>query len=90
MMDFIYFLPEELFIIVVASYIVGLILKKIDIVDDRYITIFITIFSIGSTIAMNGFSTNSMLLGVIASGIAVLGNQTVKQLLKKKEEEERE
>lgn len=85
------FLPEELFVLVIATYVLGMILKKIDLVDDRYIIIFISIFAVSCTMTMRGLNVESLLLGIIAAGLSVLGNQTVKQLTKKenKEGEER-
>ena len=53
-MEMIQFLPEELFILVIATYILGMILKKIDLVNDRYITIFISIFAVSCTMTMRG------------------------------------
>ena len=80
-MELIQFLPEELLILVVAIYTLGSILKKIDFVADKYIVIILLIFGQCATLA-NEFSFNSIILGVIATGIAVLGNQTIKQLYK--------
>lgn len=81
-MEFVQFLPEELFILVAAIYILGAILKSLNFIKDEYIIVFLLAFSICATLA-NEWSLNSVLLGIIATGVAVLGNQTIKQLTKK-------
>ena len=88
-MEMIEFLPQELFIVVVATYVLGLILKKIEFVEDRFIIIFLSIFSISAVVGLNGtISVENVILGIIATGIAVLGNQSIKQLTKKEDKKE--
>lgn len=81
-MDLIQFIPEELLILVVAVYVLGAVLKSLYFIKDEYITILLLVFSIMATLT-NEWSMNSIFLGIIATGIAVLGNQTIKQLTKK-------
>lgn len=80
-MELIQFLPQELLILVVSIYTLGSILKKLDFIADRYIIIILLVFSQFATLSVE-VSLNSVMFGVIATGIAVLGNQTVKQLMK--------
>ena len=81
-MEFIHFLPEELMILVVAINILGSILKSLEFVPDKYIVIILLTFGIIVALTRD-WSMNSVLFGIIATGVAVLGNQTVKQLRKK-------
>lgn len=83
-MDFIQFIPQDMLVLVVALYALGMLLKKIEVVNDKYIIVFLLFFGIIMSIVMNGgISANSILLGVISVAVAVLGNQTYKQLVLK-------
>lgn len=86
-MEIMSFIPKELLILVVVNYVLGVMLKNIKVIKDEYITIIITIFSIIATILKNGVSIDSVFIGILASGTAVLGNQTLKQIQKKDKEE---
>ena len=91
-LDLIKFIPGYLIILIVAAYVLGSILKSLEMVKDKYITIILGLFCI--TIAMALVIINNqykvifdgiiygILQGIIAWGIAIGVNQTVKQLNK--------
>ncbi|EJT6340409.1 MAG: phage holin family protein [Clostridium perfringens] len=78
------FIPEQLFILIAASYVLGIFLKKIESVKDKYITIILMLFCIIVSIVLDKFSNIPMelLQGILCWGASVGINQTGKQLLK--------
>lgn len=81
------FLTEGYSIVVAVLYIIGMFIKETDFVKDKYIPILLMILGILSTISI-AYSSSEVILpdaifqGIICAGIAVLGNQTLKQLMK--------
>ncbi len=78
------FIPEQLFILIVASYVLGIFLKKIESVKDKYITIILMLFCIILSVVLDKFANIPMelLQGILCWGASVGINQTGKQLLK--------
>ncbi|MDU3535771.1 MAG: phage holin family protein, partial [Clostridium perfringens] len=72
------------FILIAASYVLGIFLKKIESVKDKYITIILMLFCIIVSIVLDKFSNIPMelLQGILCWGASVGINQTGKQLLK--------
>ncbi|MBU3226816.1 phage holin family protein [Clostridium algidicarnis] len=85
-MDLIKFIPEQLLIVVAATYVVGVFLKQIKMVKDNLIPVILLTFAIVFSLLVAGLSANSALLGILCWGVAVGINQTNKQLEKLKEE----
>lgn len=86
------FIPEFLFIIIVATYVVGIFLKRLESVKDKYITSILMLFAITAAILLNIINAefkvaldvivNGVLQGILCWGVAVGLNQTAKQLSK--------
>lgn len=86
------FIPENLMIVIVAAYVVGLFLKKLETVKDKYITSILMMFCITSSVLLNLINTeysvmykaivNAVLQGILCWGVSVGINQTAKQLTK--------
>ena len=91
-LDLMKFIPSYLLILIVAAYVLGSILKSLNMVKDKYITLILGLFCISiamSLIIINAqykvifdAIVNGLLQGIIAWGIAIGINQTVKQLNK--------
>ncbi|MDU6876563.1 MAG: phage holin family protein, partial [Clostridium sp.] len=47
------FIPEFLFIVIVATYVVGIFLKRLESVKDKYITSILMLFAITAAILLN-------------------------------------
>lgn len=87
------FIQKYLLILIVATYVLGSILKGLDMVKDKYITLMLGIFCITTSIALTFINNQSKIIldniisgilqGIISWGIAIGINQTVKQLNKK-------
>ncbi|MGL4875192.1 MAG: phage holin family protein [Clostridium sp.] len=78
------FIPEQLLVLVVAIYVLGVFFKKIEKVNDTLIPILLMVFAVVFSLVLSGPSPEAFLQGVLCWGAAVGINQTYKQL--KKEE----
>lgn len=86
------FIPEFLFIVIVATYVIGIFLKRLESVKDKYITSILMLFAITAAILLNIINAefkvaldvivNGVLQGILCWGVAVGINQTAKQLSK--------
>lgn len=91
-MDLMTFVPEHLLILIVATYVVGGFLKKIDGFKDKYITIALMVFCITFAILLTLVNAeykrmfdaivNAILQGILCWGVSVGINQTYKQINK--------
>lgn len=86
-MDLLTFVPENLIILIAATYVVGLFLKKSESVKDKHIVIILMVFTvIFSVIINNTFNVqgiaNAILEGILCWGVAVGANQVKKQIVK--------
>ncbi|WLF70493.1 phage holin family protein [Clostridium septicum] len=91
-MDLLKFIPENLIILIVVIYVLGVFLKKLEGVKDKYITIILMFFGITFAILLNIVNgqykvlfdviVNGILQGILCWGVAVGINQTSKQISK--------
>lgn len=83
-MDIISFIPEQLFSLIAALYVLGVLLKEIDYVDDELIPFMLLSVSVLSSITLMGLHTESIIQAVLCTGAAIGINQTCKQISKMK------
>ena len=86
------FIPEFLIIVIIATYVVGVFLKKLETIPDKFIISLLMLFAITIAILLNIINTqykvaldtivNGLLYGILCWGVAVGVNQTYKQLNK--------
>jgi len=86
------FIPEHLMILIVVIYVVGIFLKQLDGVKDKYITLILMVFGITFAILLSIINAqykvaldvivNGVLQGILCWGVSVGINQTTKQLSK--------
>ncbi|MDU4725939.1 MULTISPECIES: phage holin family protein [Clostridium] len=76
------FIPEQLLILIAATYVLGVFLKRLESVKDKYITIILMVFTVASSMLISGLSVTSFLQGILCWGVSVGVNQTAKQLAK--------
>ncbi len=74
------YLLEGSLIIVPALWVLGKFLK-ISELKDNYIIWVLLIIGIGFSAATSGVSVESIMQGIIATGVAVLGHQLLKQTM---------
>lgn len=76
------FVPAELTILIAVIYVLGIILKQMKWFDDKYINVMLLAISIAFAIAIQGYTVNAVMYGIIVTGVATLVNQIPKQLNK--------
>ena len=81
-MDIIKFIPEQLLILVASIYVLGVFLKRIESIKDKYITVILMAFSIVLSLILQGLNATAFLQGILCWGVAIGINQTAKQLWK--------
>lgn len=82
MENLINFIPENLIILVVATYILGIFFKKIEVIKDNLIPILLMFFTIAFSLIIAGFNATSVLQGILCWGVSVGVNQSIKQYKK--------
>ena len=93
-MDIMKFVPEYLAILVVSIYVLGVFLKNLDSIKDKWIPTLLLLFAITFGVLLSIINAkymleldvivNGILQGILCWGVSVGVNQTIKQI--KKEE----
>ena len=81
-MEFLAFIMEHALILIPVLNVLGLIFKKTEKVPDKFIPLILLGFGILGAFAVLGFSADAAVQGVLVTGVAVYGEQVVKQLKK--------
>lgn len=86
-MEILTYIVSEALILIPVLIIIGLILKKLEFIPDKYIPVILLPFGIVGAVLLGDTSTpsavvNSVIQGILVTGAAVYGNQIVKQLKK--------
>ena len=79
-MEIIKYVTEQALILIPALYIIGLIIKGTEKIANKYIPLVLLPIGIGGAIALMGLSVDSVVQGVLITGVTVYGNQIVKQI----------
>ena len=79
-MNLVDFVEEGYVIISVVLYVLGIFIKKTEFIKDKYIPITLMLLGIVGALLINYSMTEAVFQGILCAGIAVLGNETVKQL----------
>ena len=78
-MDFMNYITENTLVLIPVIYIIGMFLKGLKGVSDKYIPFVLMFVSIAFSIAMLGLNVDSIIQGILISGATVLSNQLIKQ-----------
>ena len=81
-MEFMNYILDSSLIIIPVIYIIGIILKGLEYVQDKYIPIILLPIGIALSVFSIGLSVDSIIQGVLVVGAAVYANQVNKQLNK--------
>ena len=81
-MEIITYITENAIILIPVLIIIGLILKKLEFIPDKYIPLILLPIGIVGAMALGGWTVESTIQGILVTGAAVYGNQIVKQLRK--------
>ncbi len=81
-MEILAYITEKAIILIPVLIIIGLILKKLELIPDKYIPLILLPLGILGAMALGGWTVESAIQGILVTGAAVYGNQIVKQLRK--------
>ena len=79
-MDVLSYIINRALVLIPVLNILGMILKTLEKIPDKFIPLIILAAGILGSIALMGVSADSVIQGVLVTGAAVYGNQVVKQL----------
>ena len=76
------YIIENCLILIPVLYVIGAILKGIEVIKDKYIPLILLPIGIVLAIAIQGFNVNAVIQGILVVGVTVYGNQLFKQISK--------
>jgi hypothetical protein len=76
------YLFEQSLILIPVLNVIGLIIKQIEDIKDRYIPIILLVFGLLCSFFINGLNADAAIQGILVTGAAVYSNQLIKQLNK--------
>lgn len=82
-MDVLTYITENAYILIPALLIVGQIVKNVKVIPDKWIPLILLPLGIVGAMALGGWTFDSVLQGILVTGVTVYGNQIYKQLSKK-------
>ena len=79
-MDIISYIIEEGLIMIPVLYIIGEIIKFTGVLNNKWIPLTLLIFSLLFTpLLLGGFTPDNTVQAILVTGVAVLGDQLIKQ-----------
>lgn len=82
-MDIMKFIVEQALILIPALYVLGMILKNLQMIPDKFIPVILLAFGIAGAVSIMGLSPQSIIQGILVTGAAVYTNQLIKQMQEK-------
>lgn len=79
-MEILSYITENALILIPVLLILGLVLKKLEFIPDKYIPVILLPFGILGAMSLGGWTVMSVIQGILVTGAAVYGNQIYKQL----------
>ena len=76
------YIVEKCLILIPVLYVIGTILKNLEFIKDKYIPLILLPIGIAMAIAISGIDVNSVIQGILITGVTVYGNQIFKQINK--------
>lgn len=76
------YIVDNCLILIPVLYIVATILKNLEFIKDKYIPLILLPIGIALAIAIKGIDVNSVIQGILVTGVTVYGNQIFKQINK--------
>ena len=74
------YIVENALVLIPVLNVIGMIVKNTEKIPNKYIPLILLFFGVVGTIAILGLNPHSVVQGVLVTGVAVYGNQFVKQL----------
>lgn len=82
-MDISSFLLDKALVLVPVLYIIGCILKKSDLVKNNHIPLILLPLGVLGAIGLMGFSAESVIQGILVTGVTVYGHQVCTKTIEK-------
>lgn len=82
MNDLLSYVNEYALILIPVLYVVGMMLKGLGSIPDKYIPIILLAVGILGSIGLNGLTVNSVIQGILVTGVTVYANQLLVQAKK--------
>ena len=82
-MDALKYITENAYILIPVLLIIGQIVKNVKVIPDKWIPLILLPLGIVGAMALGGWTFESVLQGILVTGVTVYGNQIYKQLSKK-------
>ena len=76
------YILDKALILIPVLYVIGMILKGIQKIPNKYIPLILLPIGILGAIGLMGISVDAVIQGILVTGVAVYGNQLFKQLKK--------
>ena len=76
------YIVDNCLILIPVLYIIGMILKNLEYIEDKYIPLILLPIGIALAIAIKGIDVNSLIQEALITGVTVYGNQIFKQINK--------
>ena len=84
-MEFMEYITENALILIPVLYVIGMFLKVLEFIKDKYIPCILLVIGVAFSIALIGLNVNAVIQGILVAGATVLGNQLIKQYKKENE-----
>lgn len=78
-MEFAQYITQNSLILIPVLYILGMLIKNTERINDKYIPIILLIAGIAGAVGIMGISADSVVQGVLVTGATVYTNQLIKQ-----------
>lgn len=72
-------IPQELYMLIIALWVIGFMIKSLKTVKDAYIPFILTVISVAIVFCMKGVSSVTFLQAIICAAIAVYGKNLLVQ-----------
>ena len=73
------YITQNALILIPVLYIIGMIVKNTEKVDDKYIPLVLLIAGIAGAVGIMGVNADAVVQGVLVTGATVYTNQLIKQ-----------
>ena len=79
-MDFLNYIVEEGLVMVPVLFILGEIIKRTELLNNKWIPLVLLIISVGFTpLLLGGYVASNILQAILVAGATVFGNELIKQ-----------
>lgn len=78
-MEFAQYITQNALILIPVLYIIGMIVKNTEKIDDKYIPVVLLVAGIAGAVGIMGINADAVVQGVLVTGATVYTNQLIKQ-----------